>query len=237
MIRLWIADVHANLAAFEAVLRDAGTVDEIVFLGDIVSYGPHPSQCVDLLMRLDARAIIGNHDLHVLDRSGRDITPVTPVTNWEDWTYLQLSQRQLAYLSSLPKTLEITCCGAEATILHHSPVSFYLHPSMPDEMLAECFGALAGDMFICGHSHKQIDRCVNGRRIICIPPVGQSRNGDPRAGYALETDNELQFHYVEYDVERVADDVRRIGFPAAYCERFVRFLCTGYDEEWSREQW
>ena len=49
MKRLWIADIHANLPAFEAVLADAGAVDDIVFLGDIVGFGPNPAECIELL--------------------------------------------------------------------------------------------------------------------------------------------------------------------------------------------
>ncbi len=46
MRRLWITDVHANLPALEAVLADAGVVDEIICLGDVVGWGPHPSACI-----------------------------------------------------------------------------------------------------------------------------------------------------------------------------------------------
>ncbi|MBU0606911.1 MAG: metallophosphoesterase family protein, partial [Armatimonadetes bacterium] len=66
MKRLWIADVHANLPAFVAVLADAGAVDEVIFLGDVVGYGPHPAECVDLLARLQPQAVLGNHDAAVL---------------------------------------------------------------------------------------------------------------------------------------------------------------------------
>ena len=66
MKRLIIADIHSNLPALEAVLESSPPVDEIVFLGDIIGYGPHPRECVDVLMSLKARAILGNHDRNIL---------------------------------------------------------------------------------------------------------------------------------------------------------------------------
>ena len=61
MRRLWLADVHANLPAFEAVLADAGPVDEVLFLGDIVGYGPNPRECIDAVMKCSV-CLLGNHD-------------------------------------------------------------------------------------------------------------------------------------------------------------------------------
>ena len=101
MKRLWIADVHANLPAFEAVLQNAGTVDEIVFLGDIVGYGPHPSACIDLLKHLQPKAVLGNHDASVLALGRRAARYSRPV-NWDEWTHDQLNDSQLSYLAALP---------------------------------------------------------------------------------------------------------------------------------------
>lgn len=76
---------------------------------------------------------------------------------------------------------------------------------------------------------------MNGLRYVCIPPVGQPRNGDPRAGYALEEGGDLSFHFVTYDLDKVVEEVRRIGLEPRFCERWVRFLRAAFDAEWSRE--
>ena len=72
MKRLLLADIHATLPAFEAVLAAAEDVDEIVCLGDVVGYGPHPAACVELLMSLGAKSVVGNHDLEVVITDVRD---------------------------------------------------------------------------------------------------------------------------------------------------------------------
>ena len=234
MTRLWLADVHANLPAFEAVLADAGQVDEVLFAGDVVGWGPHPAQCVDLFRSLQARAIVGNHDLAILARDPAvGVSP--PPVNWDDWSRCQLSDDQIAYLSSLPLDMTVESCGQVVHLIHRSSVDRYLHPAMPDSMLEAYFRDVPGQVVYCGHSHRLIDRVVGGRRLVCLPPVGQPRDSDPRAGYAIEEGGVLRFQRVEYDVESMVSDLRQIGLGEGFCTRAERFLRTGFDPEWSRE--
>jgi len=233
--RLIIADVHANLPAFEAVFRAAGPVDEIVFLGDVVGYGPHPAECVDLLRRIEARAILGNHDIDIL--ADPTLEPPGPDAHsmWRHRSYLRLNPSQRAYLASLPHSLTLTSNGQCVEVIHNTPSRKYLHPAMPDEMLVDSFREVPGSVVYCGHSHRLIDRVVDGRRLVCFRAVGQARDGDPRAGYAVERDGVLEHRRVEYDVDRVARDTRRMGLPEPFISRWIRFLRTGSDPEWSRE--
>ena len=237
MRRLWIADVHASLPAFEAVLADAGAVDEIVFLGDIIGCGPGPSACIDLLKQLDAKVVLGNHDASVI--AIRSLATQRPnsvmIENWDEWTFNQLNESQLSYLETLPTELTVVSSGVNVKVMHHPPGVPYLRQAMPDSILANHLQNVLDPVIFCGHSHRQIDRTVNGRRYVCIPPVGQSQNGDIRAGYAIENDGDLAFHYVPYDIEQVVVDIEKIGLPEEFCQRWVHFLHTGFDIEWSRE--
>ncbi len=234
MRRLWITDIHANLPAFEAVLADAGTLDQVVFLGDIVGYGPHPSACIDLLRELEARAVLGNHDAAVLAIRACANRRSDPV-DWDPWTFDQLKDSQLSYLMDLPSELAVESCGTRVQAMHHPPGAPYLHPAMPDSVLADHLHGTPYPIVFCGHSHRQIDRTVNGCRYVCIPPVGQPRNGDPRAGYAVECDGHLEFRFVTYDIERYVVDTKGIGLSQDFCQRWIRFIRTGADTEWSRE--
>ena len=234
MKRLWIADAHANLPAFEAVLEAGGPADEIVFLGDIIGFGPHPAACIERLRHCGARALLGNHDAAILALRDRAETK-NKAGNWNAWTLDQLDHSQLEWLANLPEILTVAAAEGDIQARHHPPGAPYLHPAMPDARLAEYLrNALAPRLF-CGHSHRAIDRSVNGRRFVCVPPVGQPRNGDPRAGYALENNGRLSFHFVPYDIERTAADIQNIGLSETFCRRWLAFLRTGYDPEWSRE--
>lgn len=230
MKRLWIADVHANLPAFAAVLRDAGTVDEIVFLGDVVGFGPHPGECVDLLAALVPKAILGNHDESILTRAKGALPG-----NWDQWTRDRLGEAHIAYLKNLPQERELPFGPGIAKLRHLVPGAPYLHPAMPDDVLERHLIAVPDRFLICGHCHRAIDRTLGDRRLVCLPAVGQPRNRDPRAGYAVEENGNLEFRFVAYDIERVVADLDAIGLEESFRQRWIRFLRTGHDPEWSRE--
>ncbi len=235
MKRLWIADIHANLPALEAVIKDAGGADETVFLGDIVGFGPHPAECVDFLMRMAPKAVIGNHDKAILRKQNMAVFGPGWRVSWDDWTFLQLSPGHLSYLGRLPDEMEMRACGAAARVRHMLPCSPYLHPDMPDEVLLGIIQNFPGRLIVLGHSHHPIDRSVAGKRVVCVPSAGQPRNGKPQAGYAVEENGQLIFKFTDYNLEKTASDVSGIGLSAAFTERWVSFLKTGYDSEWSRE--
>ena len=194
----------------------------------------HPSACIDLLKQLDAKVVVGNHDVSVLGIRGRAARRSHPV-NWNEWTFDQLNESQVSYLTTLPDELTIDFCGVNAKALHYPFGVPYLHPAMPDSVLANHLQTLSHPVTFFGHSHRQIDRTIDGRRYVCIPPIGQPRNRDPRAGYAVENDGRLVFRFVPYDIERVVADIRRIGLGDAFRQRWIGFLRTGFDVAWSRE--
>jgi len=237
MKRLLLADVHAGLYAFEAVLAQAPVVDEIVFLGDIVGYGPHPAQCVDHLRALGARCILGNHDAEVLERRAapRTATVGSPHEIWLRWTVEQLDDEQIGFLRGLPVGLTLQAGNSLVHAIHRTPGP-YLHECMPDDELRQAVDEFEPGTVLCGHAHRVIDRCVDGKRLVCIPAIGQPRDGDPRAGYAVETAGVFEFFRVPYDIEAALADLRDIGLPPAFAARWGRFLRTGYDPDWSRER-
>ena len=222
------------LPAFEAVLADAGAVDEVVFLGDVVGYGPHPAQCVDLLRETGARCVRGNHDAEVVSEPGYDLdTATSPHQYWLRWTYDRLSVDQRAFLAAFPEEIRLGE-GSDRVQAVHAVGDGYLHPDMSDGQLQEAMAGTIGRTVLCAHAHRAIDRTVRGRRLVCLPPVGQFRDGDPRPGYAIQEGTDIEFRYVDVDLDPVIRDVRAIGLPASFCERWCRFLSTGYDPQWSR---
>lgn len=234
MRRLLIADIHATLPALEAVLADAGAVDETICLGDTVGYGPHPAECIELLRSLDGQAILGNHDLEVLqepdlpspgERDGHQI--------WLQWTYDQVTDEQRSYLASLPTCVHLSVGGREATVVHGAPSDLSLHPAMPDAILAQAFVKVPGEIILFGHYHRPFDRQLAGRRLFGLKAIGQAGDRDPRAGYAIETDGIIEHRCVSYDIESVVRDLQRVGLPRGFQERWLRYMRSAYDPEWS----
>lgn len=235
MRRLILADVHANLPAFEAVLRDAPEADEILFLGDIVGYGPHPAECLDRLRSLSPLAILGNHDVEAIRRADSPDWTSSAHDIWLRWTLDRMDADHLAYLRSLPVSLSIQAGPQDVMVVHQTPGPNYLRPSSGTEEIVQALGGVTGQVIYCGHVHRAMRHRLGDRELICFPAVGQARSRDPRASYAIETDGEIEFRYVDYDIAATAAGNRQIPLPPAFAARWDRFLHTGYDPEWSRE--
>jgi hypothetical protein len=195
MRRLFIADCHAALPALEAVIRHAGDVDEVYFLGDAVDCGPHPGECLDLLRDIGAVCLMGNHDRGVVDLpvgDGRDAPTV-----W--WTWAVLSDDQRAFLATFEEGRRIVSCGQDTILIHCIPYTPYLTVDDDAESLSHHFHGIRARNVYCGHSHVAVDIETGMNRYVCLRPVVNARDGDSRASYSIEEDGVLRHVYVEYD--------------------------------------
>ena len=114
-----VSDVHGNLEALEAVLADAGDVDALWCLGDLVGYGPQPNECVALLRERGALCIAGNHDWAAIGKM--DTTDFNPeATEAAIWTGLRLESSHQDFLAALPETMQVGPDGI-FTLAHGSP--------------------------------------------------------------------------------------------------------------------
>ena len=214
-----VSDVHSNLEALDAVLRDAeesGGVDEVWCLGDIVGYGPEPSRVIAALRDRRTVAVAGNHDRAACGLlSLEEFNPYAGAA--VRWTSEQLSRDEADYLSSLP----LTRTSGDFTLVHGSlraPEWEYLLE--PDQ--AEVHFALQTTRYsLIGHSHltfhveergrsphfapnRDRDTVALGEQRLILNPgsVGQPRDGDSRSAYILyDRDAALvTFRRVEYDI-------------------------------------
>jgi diadenosine tetraphosphatase ApaH/serine/threonine PP2A family protein phosphatase len=216
---LVISDVHANLVALDAVLRDCPTFDAIWNLGDTIGYGPKPRECIDRMVDLFANPVlVGNHDLACIGEV--DISEFNPVAQVASrWTALQLGMDHRSYLSDLPA---MTSTGAY-TLAHGSPRSPIWEYVTNSIVATENFDAFDTEVCFIGHTHiamfallreganvaeihpfrpgDVIDLSI-GRFLVNPGSVGQPRDRDPRSAYAiLDTDDGTAAAYrVEYDI-------------------------------------
>jgi len=215
-----IADIHANLAAFRAVLDHVerqGGVEEIWCLGDVVGYGPDPHQCIELLCQCKHVCVAGNHDLAAIGRAAASkFNPDAAVAC--RWTAQQLSSEDAKYLENLPLVIQ----KEEFTLVHGSPREPIWEYLISVSSAKENFGYFQSQFCLVGHSHMPVifkydetDTCSSsqfvpeirlalGKNRLIINPggVGQPRDGDPRASYAIY-DNEtgmVRLYRVPYDV-------------------------------------
>src|SRR2546426_11184440 len=225
------------MEALEAVTQSAD-YDRLVFLGDAVDYGPDPAAIVDFLRseaKTGALLVRGNHDEAVAvpeeDFDGAWWSEMAVQTL--RYSRKHLERQALSMLGELPltRTLDLGPAG-RALLCHGSPSSNleYIWPDAPNSKLSEQLGGEASrdfDFVLVGHSHLQFNRLVGRVKLVNPGSVGQPRDGDPRAAYAIFDTGEgaLTFHRVEYPVAATAAKIRARGMPLA--DRLVAVLETG----------
>ena len=234
-----VADVHSNLAAFEAVLADMGTVDAVWCLGDLVGYGPEPNECIELLRRHQHLCVMGNHDaVAVGEMDSSAFNAVAALA--AEWTARQLTERSFQFLSALPYVL----AEGPFTIVHGSPRQPIWEYITQESRAAANFAYFDTPACLVGHTHvpvlfeQQIDvdrvfgrvpgpgdtELVGNVRFIANPGgVGQPRDGDPRAAYAIYDSDAatLEWRRVAYPIEVTQRKMREVGLPDQLIERIA----------------
>ena len=230
-----LSDIHANLPALDAVLEDAGTVDAVWHLGDVVGYGPDPDGVVDRLQAVGAIGVRGNHDAAAI--GGREIDWFNPdARRAMDWTRSAISPATLAWLSALPERRAIGDCE----LVHGSPREPLWEYVMSAAVAGASFAVLASPIGLHGHTHIPVAWLEDGDRVELVRPdgtepfdfagrraminpgsVGQPRDGDTRASYAvLEPEaGRVRWHRVAYDFTAVQRAMRDAGLPTALSAR------------------
>lgn len=243
---LIVSDVHANLVALEAVLRDAergGPIDGVWSLGDCVGYGPQPAECMARLKGFDATMVAGNHERAATGAIGtEDFNPDAAAA--AQWTKERLTPEEKSFLDGLAEVEQ----QSSFTLVHGTlrwPIWEYLF----DSEAALGHLALQQTPFgLVGHTHMpilvvedrtsfdgcQLFRLADGERVdldpnmrIVLNPgsVGQPRDGDRRASYAVYDAEAMtiNLHRVEYEIDATQKLMAEAGLPRWLIER----LSTG----------
>ena len=234
-----LSDVHGNLPAFEAVLEDIQRVgvDEIWNLGDLVGYGAQPDECVALAREHCSLTLIGNHDLVVIDRlSIEDFSANAAVA--ARWTREHISDETREFLQPLEAKDETREIG----LWHASPRDPVWEYVLSVTLADVCMDAMKPRIGAVGHSHvalyfwrdDQGARTVGeqasaglevdlgrGEWIINPGGVGQPRDGDPRAAWALLdlANATASWRRVEYKIDVAARAIEEAGLPRALADR------------------
>ncbi|MGZ0747046.1 metallophosphoesterase family protein [Haloparvum sp. AD34] len=216
-----ISDVHGNRVAFDAVLDDMPSVDEVIHAGDAVGYNPWPGECVDRIRSASIPSVQGNHDRAVADGDAFRFNSLAGAG--VKHAKSTLDDERIEWLGSLPA--ERFVADGRVRIVHGHPMDpdRYTYPEefRPDlitrgldaEESAEA--ERDPDVLVMGHTHVQ-GHAVYDEGIVLNPgSVGQPRDGDPRAAYAVVDLDAMTVdeRRVEYDVDRVVEAVENADLP------------------------
>ncbi len=227
-------DIHGNVAALEAVFSDMaarGLCGDRYCLGDLVGYGTFPNEVVEFVRSRGIPTIAGNYDEGVgansadcgcayqtdveRERGDRSIA----------WTNEAITEENRAYLRELGEHIELELGDLRVVLVHGSPrrVNEYLYEDRPDSSFERLLDSVDADAMVCGHTHLPYHKVLpSGRHVVNAGSVGKPKDGDPRACYVTlygeGGEFEVEFHRVEYDVERTATAIERSGIPSAFAE-------------------
>lgn len=244
-----MSDIHANLAALEAVWQHASSqtekIEETWVLGDIVDYGPQPNQVVDYLRHLPNLSVVkGNHEAMVLSEiSLRYINPmILEVTRW---TSSQLTKESAQFLRNLPPTIQ----HYDVTLCHASPRDPMWEYVTSVQIAQENLDHFTTSGCVVGHTHMPfalgfaesnqgvVTRPKDGdnvglnfnRWFINPGSVGQPRDQDPRASYALlhidtqhNQSTKVEFHRADYDIRATQELMLDAGIPPFFIYRLAQ---------------
>ena len=234
MSRVLIAsDIHANLEAAKNMFKET-SYDYSIFLGDLVDYGPKPSETVQLFRDNFDELIQGNHDYAVSHNSDDMCSPEKheiSVYTRENITKKLMAKDEITYVGNLKRSLIAELDGVRVACFHgkpSDPLFGYLYPwEISSEKMRNDDGRLPTyDYVIVGHTHYQFLSQYDGMVFLNPGSCGQPRDRSHMAGYAiLDTrKNTVELKHFNYDKFNLARDLKLVIPERKYLEMALRLF-------------
>ena len=239
-----ISDLHSNLPALEAVFKDidAQGIEEVICLGDVVGYGPYPVECLRLVKERARVCLLGNHDEALL---GEPLSFSVHAARAVEWTREQMPRGEAEFeaLWEYIACMELMWNRDDDLFVHGSPIEPTQEYLMPgDDLTSQKYDHVFGEfsrLLFVGHTHLPCvitpDRKVRRAKelegaytldqeqaIVNVGSVGQPRDGDPRACYAVVDDLTVRWRRIPYDVDQTMSRIREVGLPDQLAERLMK---------------
>jgi putative phosphoesterase len=230
-----ITDVHANGPALEAVLErieDLG-IERVYCGGDLVGYGPNPNEVCSLIDQRGIPTIYGNYDYAIardeedcgcayVNQHDRDLGQLSVA-----WTLAHTDRPAKDFMRALPFDLRFDVDGVPVHLVHGSPrkVNEYLFEDKPASLYERLAADESSRVLVFGHTHRPWVREHGGVLFVNCGSVGKSKDGDPRAAFAVLRAAvervDVTIERVAYDVAPVAEEVRAVGLPGEYADKLL----------------
>lgn len=216
-----LSDIHSNIHALESVrseLRRMKRPDAVVCAGDMVGYCAFPNECCRATSELTRSAVLGNHDIAVLERDTSFMNQYA--SRAAIWTASALDDGSTKWLRSLETEARLRAEDLNVAIYHGSVESYTEYVFEEDAKESMLARARCG-LLVLGHTHVPFVKRFATGTIVNPGSVGQPRDGDPRASFAvIDTQSaECEILRVEYDIESAADAIASASLPAFLANR------------------
>ena len=219
---LVFSDLHGNFDALQALQAVESKPDAVLFLGDIVGYGPEPKHCLSWISSNATHAVRGDHDEAV----ARDVPSRCP-PELEDlaeatraYSQRMLSEADLDYLGNLPLEETVTFEGTRFYLAHAAPSDNLGKPlpltAVKEKELAEEIAHLDAEVVFLGHTHVPAIRQVGETILVNPGSLGQPRHGTPSPTYAAWEDGQLQIRHIHYDLSPVLQKLSLLPLDPEY---------------------
>ena len=224
---LLIADIHANWPALSVIDEE---YDECVFLGDVVDYATDPVPCIEWVQQHASVWVRGNHDHSVAQRvTIRDGGMFrTMLVAMRPHHFNVLTDEHLTWLARMPVTRHVIL-GDHSFLLVHAtprdPMDEYLNGSR--DLWQARVEHVSVDFVCVGHTHIPMHLEIDRTQIVNPGSVGQPRDGDARAAYAVIDDGKVEFHRAEYDIEETVAHMIVSGIDRSVVEQAESVLRNG----------
>lgn len=224
---LLLADIHANWPALQAIHE---SFDACLVLGDLVDYGLDPTPCIDWVRTKATHAVRGNHDhgvaqyVKVQGKSG--LKYLTGVTR--EVTQERILPEDRRFLGALPITKRVTIDGVKFLLVHatpRDPLDEYANADA--DFWARRLADVDAQVICVGHTHHPYVLEVGNKLVINPGSVGQPRDGDPRASYAIIENQHVELKRIDYPVEDTVASVLQSNLPEPAKALLIEVFRTG----------
>ncbi len=218
-----LSDIHSNLEALQAVAKNLD-VDDVIVLGDSVGYGANPNEVLDWLKDRNCIVIKGNHEEATITGNTGWFNPMAARAIL--WTRQILTSANMEFLSSLEERKLIEFNDVRVSLLHGSPndpLYEYVYEETHSHLFDYYLQKEEANIIALGHTHAPFLWSSKNGMILNPGSVGQPRDGDKRASFAILTVEDgvpmVEHHRVEYNIDVAANKIRSAGLPAMLAER------------------
>lgn len=223
-----VSDIHANLAALEALPERE--FDQLWCIGDLVDYGPRPHDVVEWVKRSSTVTVRGNHD----NAAGFSVDPrCSPpfkklAAETLRFTQETCTEDDLAFLRTLQDQREIAVGSTRFYLVHACPTDplFGYCPELSDRWEKEVL-RIDADVLIVGHTHTPFVRTIGKTTIVNPGSLGQPKTGRPLACYAVWKDGTISLKEYPYPLRETAEQIRLMPISTDDQDALISVLETG----------